>query len=309
MRILLTGCMGFIGSNYARAVLMQGHQVMGIDNLSNCSINPTDRIKAGNEKTWKNFDFMKADVRDYEILVGLAMKFKPHAIVHLAAMGSVPRSFGDPAQYIDVNERGFANILQLAHALGVKKLVYASSSSVYGAHPSPVRVEGAEALPTSPYGLSKLHNEHLAKVWGRFAGQPSIGLRFFNVYGPGQRPDGAYAAVIPKWITWPEPDVKIYGNGETIRDFTYVGDAVQAICEAINVDSKHPQVVNVGTGKGTSLNELANLIGKGRKHVDPRAGDVAASIASPDFAAGLLGWRARVKLEQGLEITKTFYGE
>ena len=308
MRILVTGCMGFIGSHYVRKALLAGHEVLGIDNLSNPSLVPTDRIKRANP-FWKNFDFAKADIRHEEVIFGLAARFKPDAIVHLAALASVPRSFLKPQAYVDINETGFTHMLTIAKQLSVTRFAYASSSSVYGDHPSPVRIEMEIGRPMSPYGLSKLHNEMMAQVWGAQVGQPSVGLRFFNVYGPGQNPNGSYAAVIPNWLTTTENELTIYGDGKTIRDYTYVEDVANAIQGAIDRPPNGIYISNVGTGKGTTLLELADLVGKPVKHLAPRPGDCAASIARPDFSQSLLKWSARVSLEEGLEQTRRFYAE
>jgi len=224
----------------------------------------------------------------------------------MAALGSISRSFLDPAETIDVNERGFANILCMASVLGIKRVVFASSSNVYGAAEQDVRVEGEEGAVMNPYGLSKRHNEILARIWSNQSGIEYIGLRFFNVYGPGQNPNGPYAAVIPRFCL--DNDLTIFGDGSSTRDFTYVGD-VAKIVETAMLHKMNNFCVNVGTGQATSILELANLLADGRDIVykPARAGEIKHSKASVENLKRILNISPDTPLIDGLKITKEFY--
>lgn len=304
MKILVTGCVGFIGSNLTSKLLNAGHKVVGLDNLSNPSINPTDRIKAESGKSWKNFKFFKKDIRDYDAFYEVLLHEKPQAIVHLAAMGSVPYSFNQPVDFYDVNCRGFATVVQCARDLGIRRIVYASSSSVYGSDRGEKRIEGREGEPLSPYAISKLQNELHAHVWGKHNKMQMIGLRFFNVYGPGQNYTSKFSPVIPQWLN----NSKIRMCGDAERDYTYVDDVCEAI--SLSIESKnYGFVANVGTGVGTLLSELLTFIGDD-KEIEPapaRNGDVERSIASTVNAEELLGFKAKVMLGEGIERTKQYY--
>lgn len=310
MKILVTGCMGFIGSNLTSHLLNAGYQVIGFDNRSNCSINPTDRIKQNSGKNWKNFKYFDCDIRDLKAMSMICAVERPEIIVHLAALGSVPRSFENPALVIDVNEKGFCNVLTLASSMGVKRVVFASSSSVYGDENKMVyKTEGNEGEPLSPYALTKSQNEKLAKIWQK-SGLELIGLRFFNVYGPGQLPDSPYSAVIPKFIN--DPEIVLNGAGSTVRDFTYVDDVCEAIELCLKSDHNVNFVVNVGTGRSTSIEELANIILKHRRGIKiiykaPRAGENPYSVASIIKARQYLNFQASYSLEEGLKKTIAYY--
>jgi UDP-N-acetylglucosamine 4-epimerase len=202
---------------------------------------------------------------------------------------------------------GFVNLLQIMHARGIKRLVYASSSSVYGHTSEPVRTEGYEGPLSNPYALTKRMNEDFARVWATPAGIQNVGLRFFNVYGPGQVPHSPYAAVIPRFINF---NPVVNGDGNTVRDFTFVGDACEAIKRAVNLTALKTDtslVCNVGTGVGVSLRELLVLLGKTAKHGPAREGDVQISIANTDYARSVLGYQAAVSIKEGLKRTVEFY--
>jgi UDP-N-acetylglucosamine 4-epimerase len=299
--------MGFIGSHIVPALLNNGHKVIGIDNNSNPSINPTDRIKAESGENWKNFIFFKADVTCLEHMLSICTNFQPDAIVHLAAIGSVPRSFEAPTKYIQNNEIGFLNILYLSQVFRVKKLIYASSSSVYGDTDVLPRTEGNEGRPLSPYALSKKHNEQVAQMWREMYGFNSIGLRFFNVYGPGQRSDSQYSAVIPRWLG--ATRIQVNGAGDTVRDFTFVGDVVGSIqCALLGKESHY--IANVGTGQGTTLKDLAMLVSAGKKEIifaEPRAGDVKESVASTTLLQSKIGYKPSTTIQEGIELARKFY--
>lgn len=301
MKILVTGCFGFIGSNLVTHLLNAGHEVIGFDSLVNCSIDPTDRIKQQSGQNWSNFKFFKCDIRSYEQMLSFALNERPEYIIHLAALGSVPRSFQDPASVSSVNVTGFINVMTLAKALEVKRVVFASSSSVYGSAQGS-RTEDNIGLPLSPYALSKQTNELFAGIWG----QEYVGLRFFNVYGPGQLVDSPYSAVIPRFINGKE--ITIYGDGETVRDFTYVDDVCEAIELSLTTDRPN-EIYNVCTGQGTSLKQLANLC-KGKrevKHIELRPGDIKESIGIPFKAEVFLKFKAVTGIEEGIEKTIKYY--
>lgn len=306
MNILITGCMGFIGSNLVGSVLNSGHNVIGFDNLTNASINPTDRMKYMAGENWKNFKFYKVDITHAQQMMSILANESIDLVIHLAAVGSVPRSFSTPVATVCSNELGFVTMLNVAGAIGVKRFVFASSSSVYGDNGKDIKTEGEEGPVTSPYALSKRMNEEFARLWCNQAKMNYVGLRFFNVYGPGQRPDSIYSAVIPKFIN--SNEITIYGDGETTRDFTFVSDVVRAIGAASEYTKDGSTIVNVGKGNGSTINELAKLLKKDKIVYKPnRVGDVKVSIANPDKAEEELNFVAQTSIEEGLEITKEFY--
>ena len=307
MKILVTGCMGFIGSNIVPKLLNKGFEVVGFDNLVNPSIDPTDRMKSEAKGNWGKFKFYNVDIRHLDQMMTIAVNEKPDMVIHLAALGSVPRSFEQPSLVIDVNERGFSNMLSLAAFLNVKRIVFASSSSVYGNSDKTYRVEGEEGFPLSPYAMTKMQNETLAKIWCNGLSLNYIGLRFFNVYGPGQVVNSPYASVIPRFCALNK--LMINGDGSITRDFTYVDDVCNAIM--LSLQTKHQNFVcNVGTGVGTTINELAEMISKGEKEIEyykPRLGDVIGSIAHIERAKSYIGFRAFTNLKTGIEKTQEYY--
>lgn len=299
--------MGFIGSNLVPHLLNQGHEVIGIDNLINASINPTDRIKANSGKNWDNFKFWNVDIRDLQNIYSILINERPTHVVHLAALGSVPRSWDQPGLVTDVNERGFVNVLQAATAMKVEQFVFASSSSVYGPTEKNVKWEGLPLFPASPYAMTKVQNERFANLWCGNMGIEWIGLRFFNVYGPGQRFDSGYSAVIPKFLTGKK--IKIYGDGLTIRDFTYVTDVCHAIIKSLTCQSTN-QVCNIGSGFGTNLQKLAELCnddGREIEYTEARRGDARCSIACTEKLEQMLGISTHTSIKEGIELTRAFY--
>lgn len=307
MNILLTGCMGFIGSNLTGDLLNQGHKVIGIDNLSRPSINPTDRMKKKAGKNWENFKFFKFDICNLEDMKSVvAASDKIDAIIHLAAIGSVPLSFVAPSKSMHSNIVGFTNIVELIRVFKIPKLIFASSSSVYGSSQENPRKEGHEGKLLCPYSLSKRANEELAIMLMPYE-STFVGLRFFNVYGPGQSMLGYYTPVIPRFLTEEQPEVN--GDGETIRDYTFVDDVAEAICKSLYLNQS--AVLNVGTGAKTSLNELLAMMGKKDKAIykEPRRGDARQSWADTTNINKLLNWTANINIKQGLAITKAFYDE
>lgn len=282
---LVTGCAGFIGSHLIETLLKLNQKVVGLDNFSAGHPRNLKLVRqAVGEKAWKRFQFIRGDIRklsDCYKAFGLKpphpvpapqhQKFKAHKsrfkidiILHQAALGSVPRSIKDPLSTHEVNVTGFVNMLMASRDAGVKRFVYASSSSVYGDSKELPKREDRIGNQLSPYAVSKYANELYAKVFGSCYGLETIGLRYFNVFGPRQDPNGPYAAVIPRWlaaIKKGEP-VKIYGDGKTSRDFCYVDNAVQAnLLTGLTKNKKAlNQIYNVACGVRTTLNELYSLI-------------------------------------------------
>jgi nucleoside-diphosphate-sugar epimerase len=298
--VLVTGGAGFIGSHLAGALLARGARVRVLDDLS------TGR----RENLPDGAELVEEDIREIgacrAACAGMAYVF------HQAALGSVPRSIADPAATVAVNVTGTANVLAAARDAGVRRVVYASSSSVYGDSDSALKREGGEGRPISPYAASKAMNEELADVFARCYGMEVVGLRYFNVYGPRQSPDGPYAAVIPRFLhacLAGEAPV-IYGDGAQSRDFTFVEDAVLANLLAAGAPAEAcGRAYNVARGERTTVAELAERIreavgcGLPPRHEPPRPGDVLRSQADPSAAEAGLGFRARVGLAEGLEKT------
>jgi nucleoside-diphosphate-sugar epimerase len=307
--VLVTGGAGFIGSHLVDALLARGARVRVLDDLSTGRLENLDHCL-------KRLQLLEDDIRDLDACrracAGVTF------VLHLAALGSVPRSMHDPAVSLAVNVTGTANLLAAARDCGVQRVVYASSSSVYGDSDRLPKREGEEGRPLSPYALSKVMNEELAEVFHRLFGLSSIGLRYFNVYGPRQRPDGPYAAVIPRFFAAcarGEAPV-ILGDGEQSRDFTYVADAVAANLAALAAPpSSCGRAYNVARGERTTLNDLARAVlataGRGREpvHSDPRDGDVRHSLASTSAARERLGFVAGTDLGTGLRAASQHYLE
>lgn len=306
MTILVTGCMGFIASNLIPKLLNNNYNVIGFDDLSNPSIDPTARMKSESGENWKNFIFFKCSITEIEIMGSFLTNYNIDYIIHLAAIGSVMRSFIDPSRYMEVNIKGTTNIFLLASRFKVKKIIFASSSSVYGSSPEE-RIESNYIKPLSPYALTKMNNENFAEMWNNLNDLNYIGLRFFNIYGPGQRFDSEYSAVIPKFITSHE-FININGDGSIIRDFTYVDDACHAIYLSI-ITSQNNQIFNVGTGIGTSIKELALLCSDNKtiKYLEERKSDVKKSIANTNKSYKMLGFKSCVTIEEGIKKVNAYY--
>lgn len=301
MNILVTGALGFIGSNLSGRLLTLGHKVVGVDNLSNPSIAPTDRIKAESKLNWENFKFYDFDISKNK-LNSIVMNEGIDLIIHLAASGSVPKSFQKPEEYLLNNELGFLNMLKLTTLTKQGKLIYASSSSVYGSSVDDVKIENSVGVPLSPYALSKVQNELYAKYFSDILNIKTIGLRFFNVYGKGQRHDSAYSAVIPKFVSG--STLSVNGDGTCIRDFTHVDDIVDCILLAIQDDKIKCDVFNVCTGIGTTIKDLAEICAQGIKKIiykEPRAFDVKISIGSYEKAKKALGYEPKRNLKTEIE--------
>ncbi len=302
-RCLVTGGAGFIGSHLVDGLLEAGARVAVLDNFA-----------TGHRKNLEHhadgIDVIEGDIRDLETCQkaceGAAVVF------HQAALGSVPRSVKAPATSLAVNVGGTANVFTAARDAGITRVVYASSSSVYGSNEELPKREGREGAPLSPYAVSKWMTEELADTYARVYGMELVGLRYFNVYGPRQDPAGAYAAVIPKFFAACARDEApvIYGDGQQSRDFTFVADVVRANMLAATAEIEGAIALNVGAGSTTTVTELAEMIielmGKRLEpaYGDPRPGDVRYSRADFSRARGVLGWEAAVDLRQGLTRTK-----
>ena len=319
---LITGVAGFIGSNLLESLLQLNQKVVGIDNFSTGHQLNLDEVQSiVTPAQWQNFSFMHADICN---LVSCQTAFTGiDYVLHQAALGSVPRSVEDPITTNASNVTGFLNMLVASRNAKVKRFVYAASSSTYGDHPGLPKVEDQIGKPLSPYAVTKYVNELYADVFGKTYGLQSIGLRYFNVFGPRQDPEGAYAAVIPKWIASMIKDQPVYinGDGETSRDFCYIANVVQAnILAAITQNTEAVnQVYNIAVGGRTTLNELfaqlkQNLISscphlKDAQVVyrDFRAGDVRHSLASIDKAREMLGYEPTQSIRQGLALAMPWY--
>jgi len=256
---LVTGVAGFIGSNLLEALLKLDQHVVGLDNFSTGYQRNLDEVKTlVTSAQWASFEFIQGDIRNlgdcHRACNGVDF------VLHQAALGSVPRSIEDPVTTNQNNIDGFLNILVAARDAKVKRFVYAASSSTYGDHPDLPKVEDKIGKPLSPYAVTKLVNELYAEVFARTYGFKTIGLRYFNIFGRRQDPNGAYAAVIPKWIASMLESAPIYinGDGETSRDFCYIDNAIQANLLAAVASSEEAtnQVYNVAVGDQTSLNQL-----------------------------------------------------
>ena len=319
---LITGVAGFIGSNLLETLLKLDQRVVGLDNFATGYQRNLDEVQALVEPSqWARFKFIEGDIRDLDDCRGACDDVD--YVLHQAALGSVPRSVADPIATNAANVTGFLNMLVAARDAKVKRFVYAASSSTYGDHPGLPKVEHLIGNPLSPYAVTKYVNELYADVFARCYGMETIGLRYFNVFGARQDPNGAYAAVIPKWtaaMIAGEP-VFINGDGETSRDFCYVENAVQANLLAATVGGAEAlnQVYNVAVGHRTTLNdlygELRRLLAPEFPHLadarpdyrEFREGDVRHSQADISKAARLLGYAPTHRIAAGLELAMPWY--
>lgn len=319
-RWLVTGCAGFIGSNLLETLLRHGQQVVGLDNFATGHQYNLDEVQktVGPEK-WDKFTFIKGDIRDPAACEQAVQNVD--YVLHQAALGSVPRSLNDPVTTNDVNITGFLNMIVASRDAGIKSFVYAASSSTYGDHEALPKVEEHIGRPLSPYAVTKFVDELYADVFARAYGFGSIGLRYFNVFGKRQDPNGAYAAVIPKWVSAMihGEEVFVNGDGLTSRDFCFVENAVQAnILAALAQPEGVNQVYNVAFNARTTLNELfrhlADALGKNGivydkqpVYRDFRAGDVRHSQADIGKAQRLLGYKPLFDIVQGIEVAMPWY--
>jgi UDP-N-acetylglucosamine 4-epimerase len=319
---LVTGAAGFIGSNLLQTLLDLDQHVVGLDNFATGhAANLQEVERRVRPVQWGRFQFIEGDIRDPDSCRRACDGVE--LVLHQAALGSVPRSIQDPITTNSVNIGGFLEMLVAARSAGVKRFVYAASSSTYGDHPGLPKVEAVIGKPLSPYAITKFANELYADVFASTYGFPSIGLRYFNVFGARQDPNGAYAAVIPKWIAamiHNEP-VYINGDGETSRDFCYVANAVQAnlLAAMTTDDAALNQVYNVAVGQRTSLNDLferlrallapnfAHLAAFAPVYRDFRVGDVRHSLADINKAKRLLGYEPSHTVADGLSEAMEWY--
>ena len=321
---LITGVAGFIGSNLLETLLKLDQKVVGLDNFSTGFQHNLDEVQSlVTADQWRNFTFIEGDIRNPEDCARACSSVD--YVLHEAALGSVPRSVEDPALTNENNITGFLNMLIAARDAGVRRFVYAASSSTYGDHPGLPKVEDRIGNPLSPYAVTKLVNELYAQVFARTYGFKTIGLRYFNIFGRRQDPDGAYAAVIPKWFAALIKGETLYinGDGSTSRDFCYIDNCVQANLLAATTDDEAAldQVYNVAYGERTSLNELFGLI---RDRVSPaypdaaevepvyrdfRVGDVLHSLADIGKARELLGYAPGYSITRGLDEAAGWYLE
>jgi len=318
-RWLVTGAAGFIGSNLVECLLRANQDVTGLDNFATGHQRNLDEAAAGAD--FGRLRLVTADIRDRAVCQ--AVVDGVDVVLHQAALGSVPRSLADPLASHDTNVTGFINILDAARQAGIEHFVYAASSSTYGDEPNLPKVEDRIGNPLSPYAATKLANEIYAAVYARSYGFKAIGLRYFNVFGPRQDPEGAYAAVIPKWTRamLRNEEVTIFGDGETSRDFCFVANAVQAnIRAAFAGEDARGEVYNVAVGAQTSLSVLFALIRDGlRNHnvqydrdphfTDFRQGDVRHSLADIGKARRLIGYAPTHSIEQGIAEALPWYIE
>lgn len=321
---LVTGVAGFIGSNLLEELLLLDQQVVGLDNFSTGFMVNLEEVQgAVTEKQWQCFSLITGDIRDLKTCVAATKGVE--LVLHQAALGSVPRSIEDPLGCHENNVSGTLNMLKAASDNRVQRLVYASSSAVYGDHPALPKVEPQLGRPVSPYGVSKLADELYATVFSQLYGLETVGLRYFNVFGPRQNPAGAYAAVIPCWTAAlvRGRTIHINGTGETSRDFCYIGNVVQAnLLAALSTDANAVnQVYNVALNDQTSLQALyyklrhrlekrgASLTDQEPVYRDFRVGDLLHSRADISKACSLLGYRPAYTLDAGLDVAMDWYLE
>ena len=303
---LVTGGAGFIGSGIVGALVSRGERVRVIDDLSTgteANLVPyRDRV-----------DFIKGDIRDERACASAVKGVR--FVLHQAALRSVPRSVDDPLSTDEVNVHGSLMVLQSARTAGVERLVYASSSSVYGDNPALPKVESMTPMPKSPYAVSKLTAEYYCRVYAQTFGLSTVSLRYFNVYGPGQDPLSPYAAVIPLFMDALKQGKAaiVYGDGEQSRDFTYIDDCVQANLLACTTPDIDGEVFNIAFGAKTSINQiydrLSILMGRNipARHEPPRAGDVRHTLADLTRARERLGYRPTTDIASGLDKTVRWF--
>lgn len=319
---LVTGVAGFIGSNLLEALLKLNQAVVGLDNFATGHQHNLDQVQGlVTPEQWAQFRFINGDIRKLDDCRSACADVD--YVLHQAALGSVPRSLEDPITTNATNIDGFLNMLVAARDASVKRFVYAASSSTYGDHPGLPKVEDRIGNPLSPYAVTKLVNEQYADVFTRAYGFRTIGLRYFNIFGQRQDPNGAYAAVVPKWtaaMMAGEP-VWINGDGETSRDFCYIANTVQAnlLAAVATSDEATNQVYNVAVGDRTTLNDLFEairvLLAPRFKHLadfkpsyrDFRAGDVRHSLADVTKARTLLGYEPSHRIGEGLREAMDWY--
>lgn len=319
---LVTGVAGFIGSNLLETLLKLDQRVVGLDNFDTGKRANLEQVRERvRPEQWARFRFFEGDIANPADCQAACAGVD--YVLHQAALGSVPRSLVEPLASHRANVTGFLQMLLAARDAKVRRFVYASSSAVYGDHPGLPKVEEQTGRVLSPYAATKAMNEIYARVCADAYGLESIGLRYFNVFGPRQDPEGAYAAVIPKWIAalLRRKPVQINGDGETSRDFCYIANVVQAnlLAAATTNPAAVNQVYNIALGERTTLNELFRTLQTGLRRLDPtmpaqqpvyrefRAGDVRHSLADISKAVRLLGYAPTHRLSEGLEAAFEWY--
>lgn len=317
---LVTGVAGFIGSNLLETLLKLNQTVVGLDNFATGHQHNLDEVESLVEaEQWRRFTFIEADIRKLEDCQSACEGVD--YVLHQAALGSVPRSINDPITTNSVNIDGFLNMLVAARDANVQSFTYAASSSTYGDHPALPKVEENIGKPLSPYAVTKYVNELYADVFAKTYGFNTIGLRYFNVFGKRQDPNGAYAAVIPKWTAAmiQGDDVFINGDGETSRDFCYIENTVQVnILAATASNDAKDEIYNVAVGDRTTLNDLFNAIVEALKgndvavkkqplYRDFRSGDVRHSQADISKAETLLGYEPVFRINEGIKLVTNWY--
>ncbi len=317
---LVTGVAGFIGSNLLETLLKLDQSVVGLDNFATGHQKNLDEVQSAvSEAQWNRFNFIKGDIRNLDDCKQACDGVD--YVLHQAALGSVPRSLNDPITTNETNISGFLNMLVAARDASVSSFTYAASSSTYGDHPALPKVEENIGNPLSPYAVTKYVNELYADVFTKAYGFKAIGLRYFNVFGKRQDPDGAYAAVIPKWTSAMigGQEVFINGDGETSRDFCFIDNAVQANLLAATAESSvKNEVFNVAVGDRTTLNTLFESLkaslGKlevsyelGPIYRDFRAGDVRHSQADVSKIGKMLGYEPTHPIAEGVDVAMPWY--
>jgi UDP-N-acetylglucosamine 4-epimerase len=319
---LVTGVAGFIGSNLLEHLLKLDQRVVGLDNFATGHQHNLDEVKAQvSPEQWQNFSFIEGDIRKPEDCQKACQSV--NYVLHQAALGSVPRSINDPVTTDGTNIGGFLNMLVAARDANVESFTYAASSSTYGDHPALPKVEENIGKPLSPYAVTKYVNELYADVFAKTYGFNTIGLRYFNVFGKRQDPNGAYAAVIPKWAAAMilGDDIFINGDGETSRDFCFIENAVQAnLLAATAGQSAKNEVYNVAVGDRTTLNDLFNALlsalaendkpcSRSPAYREFRAGDVRHSQADVSKAESKLGYEPEYRIKAGIAKAMPWYIE
>jgi UDP-glucose 4-epimerase len=306
---LITGGAGFIGSHLAERLLGEGARVRILDNFSTGGPGNLPFSKRYRDR----LELVEGDIRDLATLERLSQGVE--VIFHQAAMRSVPRSVDDPLGAHDNNVTGTIYVLEAARRAGVRRVVYASSSSVYGDRPELPKVEDQMPAPISPYAASKAAGEYYGAVWNRLYGVQTVGLRYFNVFGPRQDPASEYAAVIPRFILWAlkNQPLQVHGDGTQSRDFTYIDNVVDANLSAARAEGVGGHAFNVGCGERISLlaiiERLEQYLGRSvaRRHTPSRAGDVPHTLADISKGARLMHYTPRVAFDEGLRRTFQFF--
>jgi nucleoside-diphosphate-sugar epimerase len=308
-KFLVTGAAGFIGSNLVAALTARGDGVRAFDNLATGHWGLVKRVVTDTSLV----EAVTADIRD-TVAVARAMS-GVEVVFHQAALGSVPRSVENPVESDEVNVHGTTVVLDAARRAGVRRVIFAASSAAYGDTPTLPKHEAMAPAPLSPYAVSKVTGEQYFRVFASLYGLETVSLRYFNVFGPNQLPEGAYAAAIPRFIraALSKEPITIYGDGEQTRDFCFIANVVSAnLLAAASPKKLAGEVINIAGGRRISLNDLVKEIGRvlGRplevRYVDPRPGDVLHSLADIDRAKELLGYEPTVTWENGLPPTIEF---